>query len=77
MKEVEVEMRKRIMASMPNMDVEEEVVIINPDSSSGIYVTASVESQYILISPNWKMKEEEKINNTNVNALKRAARMNQ
>ena len=44
MKAFEVEMRKRIMASMPNMDVEEEVVIMKPDSSSGIYVTASVEA---------------------------------
>ena len=77
MKEVEVERRKRIMVRMPNMDVEEEFVTMNPYSSSGIYVTASVESQYILVAQNWNMKEEEKIKNTNVNALKRAARMNQ
>ena len=44
MKAFEVEMRKRIMVRMPNMDVEEEVIIMNPDSSYGIYVTASVES---------------------------------
>ena len=42
MKEVEVKTRKRIMVRMPDMDVEEEVVIMNPDSSAGIYVTASV-----------------------------------
>ena len=50
---------------------------MDPDSSSGIYATASVEAQCILISQNWKTKEEEKIKNTKVNALKSAARMNQ
>ena len=50
---------------------------MNPVSSAGIYVTASVESQCILISQNRKMKEEEKIKNIKVTALKRAARMNQ
>ena len=50
---------------------------MNPDSSTGIYVTASVEAQCRLIAQNRKMKEEEKINNTKVNALKRAAHMNQ
>ena len=49
---------------------------MNPDSSSGIYVTASVEAQRRLIAQNRKMKEEEKIKKTKVNALKRAARMN-
>ena len=50
---------------------------MNPDSSSGTYVTASAEAQCRLIARNQKMKEEEKINNTKLNALKRAARMNQ
>ena len=50
---------------------------MNPESSAGIYVNASVEDQCRLISQNRKMKEEEKIKNTRVNALKRAARMNQ
>ena len=50
---------------------------MNPDSSAGIYVTASVESQSRLIAQNRKMKEEEKIKNTKLNALKRAAHMNQ
>ena len=49
---------------------------MNPDSSAGIYVTASVEAQYRMISENRKIKEEEKIKNSKVNALKRAARMN-
>ena len=65
------------MLRMLDMDVEEEVIIMNPYYSSGIYVTASVESQCRLIAQNWRMKEEEKINNTKVNDLKRAARMNQ
>ena len=47
------------------------------DSSAGIYVTASVETQCILIAQNRNMKEVEKIKNTKVNALKRAARINQ
>ena len=50
---------------------------MNPESSAGICVTASVEDQCRLIPQNRKMKQEEKINNTKVNALKRAARMNQ
>ena len=49
---------------------------MKPDSSAGIYFTASVESQCRLIAQNRKMKEEEKIKNTKLNALKRAARMN-
>ena len=49
---------------------------MNPESSSGIYVTASVEAQCRLIAQNRKMKEEENIKNTKVNALKRAALMN-
>ena len=64
------------MVSMPNRDKEEEGRRMNPDSSSGIYVTASVEAQCRLIAQNRKMKEEEKIKNTKVNALKRDARMN-
>ena len=49
---------------------------MNPDSSSGIYVTSSVESQCRLIYHNLNMKEEQKIKNTKVNALKSSARMN-
>ena len=49
---------------------------MNPDSSAGIYVTASVEAQRRMIAENRKIKEEEKIKNSKVNALKRAARMN-
>ena len=50
---------------------------MDPDSSAGIYVTASVEAQCRFIAQNRKIKEEEKIKNTKANALKRAARMNQ
>ena len=49
---------------------------MNPDSSAGIYVTASVEDQCRLIAQNQKTIEEEKIKNTEVNALKRATHMN-
>ena len=72
-----MEMRKRKMVRMPNRDGEEEVIIMNPDSSAGIYVPASVEAQDRLICQKRKMKEEEKIKNIKVNALKRSARMNQ
>ena len=77
MKAAEMEMRKRRMVRMPNRGGEEEGRRMNPDSSDGIYVTTSVEAQYRLIARNRKMKEEENINNTRVNALKRAARINQ
>ena len=75
-KAAEMEMRNMIMVRMPNRGGEEEGRRMNPDSSAGIYVTASVESHFILIAQNWKMKEEEKIKNTKVNALKRASRIN-
>ena len=73
----EMKMRKRRMVRMSNRDGEEEGIRMNPDSSSVIYVTASLEAQCRLIAQNRKMKEEEKIKNTKVNALKRAARMKQ
>ena len=72
-----METRKRIMVRIPNKNREEEGRRINPDSSSGIYVTISVETKCRLISQKQKMKEEEKIKNKKVNALKRAARLNQ
>ena len=77
MMSVEMETRKRRIVRMPNRYGEEEVRIMNPDSSDEIYVTASVEYKCILISQNQKMKEEEKIKNTKVNTLKRDAYMNQ
>ena len=61
---------------MPNREREEEGRRMNPDSSAGIYVTASVEAQCRMIAENQNIKEEEKIKNSKVNALKRAARMN-
>ena len=41
-KSAEMEMRKRRMVSMKNRDGEKEGTIMNPDSSTGIYVAASV-----------------------------------
>ena len=69
-----MEMRKRRMVRMPNRDKTEEGRRMNPDSSAGIYVTASVEAQCRLIAQNRKMIEETKYKK--VNALKRAAPMN-
>ena len=70
-------MRKRRMVRIPKRGGEEEVIIMNPDSTSDIYVTASVEAECRLIAQNQKMKEEDKIKMIKVNALKRAAHMNQ
>ena len=56
-KAAEMEMRKRRMVWMPKRDGEEEGRIMNPESSARIYITASVESECILVSQNWKMKE--------------------
>ena len=53
-----MEMRKRIMLMIPKMDGEEEGRRINPDSSAGMCVTASVESQCRLIVQKRNMKEE-------------------
>ena len=71
-----MEMRKRRMVRTPNRGGEEEGRRTNPESSASIYVNASVEDQCRLISQNRKMKEEENIKNTKVNALKRAALIN-
>ena len=49
---------------------------MNPESSAVIYVTASVEAHCRMIAENWKIKEEENIKNSKINALKRAARIN-
>ena len=62
---------------MTNRGGEEEGIIINPDSSVGIYVTELVEDQCRLIPHNRKIKQEEEIKNIKVNSLKRAACINQ
>ena len=77
MKAAEMEIRKRIMVMIPNRGGAEEDRRINPESSAGIYVTASVEYQCRLIAQNQKMKVEKNIKNTKVNDLKRDARINQ
>ena len=71
-----MEMRKRRMVRMLKREREEEGRRMNPDSSLGIYDTASVEAQCRMIAENRKVKEEENIKNSKVNALKRAARIN-
>ena len=50
---------------------------MNPESSSGIYVTTLMEAKCRLITRNRKLKEDEDIKKIKVNYLKRAARMNQ
>ena len=62
---------------MPNRDEYEEGRRMNPESSAGIYVTASVQAYYRYISQNQKIKEEEEIKKTEANAPKRAAHINQ
>ena len=64
------------MVRIPNREREEEGRRMNPDSSAGIYFTASVEAQCRMIAENRNIKEEEKIKNSKVNALERAARIN-
>ena len=61
MKAAEMEMRKRRMVRMSKRGGEEVGRRMNPDSSAGIYVTASVEAQCRLVSQHRKMKEEDKI----------------
>ena len=75
-KAADMEMRKRRVVRMPKRNGEEEGIIINPESSSGIYVTASVEAEFRLIAQNRRIKEEDNIKIIKVNALKRAVRIN-
>ena len=48
------------MAMIPKKYGELEPIRINPDSSAGIYVTASVEAECCMISQNRNMREENK-----------------
>ena len=57
MKASETKMRKRRMVMIPNRVGEEEGIRMNPESSAGIFVTASMEAKCKLISQNRKMKE--------------------
>ena len=66
MKADEMEIRKSRMVRMPNREREEEGRRMNPDSSAGTYVTASVEAQCRIIAEKRKIKEEEKIKNSKV-----------
>ena len=48
---------------------------MKPDSSAGIYVTASVEAQCRLIAQNQKIKEEDNIKNSKVLFTKLVAKL--
>ena len=69
--------RKERMVRIPRRDGEEEGSRMDPDSSDGIYVTESVESDFRLIAQNRHMREKEKIKMMKLNDLKRSAHMNQ
>ena len=56
MKAVDTEMRTRIMVRMPDRGGEKEDRRMSPESSDGIYFTASVEAQFRLIAQNQKIK---------------------
>ena len=48
------------MVRIPKKDGEGEPILMNPYSSTGIYVTASVEAEGFVVSQNPKAQEEEK-----------------
>ena len=48
---------------------------MNPDSSIGIYVTASVQDEFRMISHNWKMQYEENKRASKVNKFFKTARV--
>ena len=59
-KETEVEIRTHRMVIITKKDGEGEPSRINPESSVGMYVTASVEADCRVISHNHNIQEEEK-----------------
>ena len=59
-KENEMEISTQRMVRMPNKYGEGKLSRMNPESSTGLYVNASVESEWRMISQNWKIQEEEK-----------------
>ena len=56
-KETEMEISTQEMVIIPRKDGEGEPYRINPDSSTGIYVNASVESEFRMISHNRNKQE--------------------
>ena len=68
-RETEMEIRTRRMVIMPKKDGEGEPSRMKPDSSSGMYVTESVEAKCNIISQNWKMQDEENKRASKVNTF--------
>ena len=58
------------MVIMPNNYGQREPIIIKPGSLACIYVTASVEAEFLIIDQNRKMQEEENKIASKVNAFK-------
>ena len=56
-KETETEISTQRMVRGTKKDGKSEPRIMNHDSSTGIYVTASVEDSCHMIAHNWKMQE--------------------
>ena len=63
------------MLRTPKKDGEGEPRMMNPDSSKVIYVTASVEGEFHMITHNRKMKEIKKKITPRVNAFKKSDRV--
>ena len=59
-KETEMEIKTRRMVRMPKKNGEGGPIRMSPDSSSGIYVTESVEAEGYMIAQNRKVQEEER-----------------
>ena len=59
-KETEMEIKTRRMVRISKKDGEGEPIRMSPDSSSGIYVTESVEAEGYMIAQNRKVQEEER-----------------
>ena len=57
-KETEMEIRTRRMVIIPNKDGEGDPIRMNPDSSTGIYITESVGFECHMITQNHKIQEE-------------------
>ena len=58
-KETDTEIRTQRMVIISKKDGEGEPRRMNPESSTRIYVTASVETECRMIAQNWKMQDDE------------------
>ena len=70
-----MEIRTWRMVRTINKYGEVEPSIMNPDSSSGIYFTVSVQDECHMISQNRKMQEEENKRASKLNPLKKSVRI--